>query len=138
MMVTLYHFHYMIGLNFEGAIINLDGVLGIQLGLNMLGRKYSTKTIRYFDLVSGYMHLPQWTTEECIWMATAFLLSFVKGLPLYQWWVNGIFEVVNSLPRLWRGMEGQLEAGMSCLSLLHPRHSQPGHFAAACGALEAL
>ena len=37
--VTPYNFYRMNGLNFEGAIINLDSLLGIQLGLNMLGRK---------------------------------------------------------------------------------------------------
>ena len=39
MMVTPYDFYCMTGLRFEGAIINLDGVSGIQLGLNMLERK---------------------------------------------------------------------------------------------------
>ena len=58
MTVTPYDFYRMTGLSYEGSIINLDGVLGIQLGLDMLGRKYSIETIRYFDLVSDYMHLP--------------------------------------------------------------------------------
>ena len=58
MMVTPYDFHRMTGFSFEGAIINLDGVSGIQLGLDMLGRKYPTETIRYFDLVSDFMLLP--------------------------------------------------------------------------------
>ena len=48
MTVTPYNFYCMTGLNFEGAIINLDGLSNIQLGLDMLGRKYSTKTIHYF------------------------------------------------------------------------------------------
>ena len=56
-MMTPYDFYHMTGLSFEEAIISLDGVSGIQLGLNMLGRKYSTETIRYFDLVSDYMFL---------------------------------------------------------------------------------
>ena len=68
MMVTPNNFYRMTSLNFEGAIINLDGGLGVQLGIDMLGRKYSTKTIRYFDLVSDYMFLPQRTTEECVHM----------------------------------------------------------------------
>ena len=50
---------------------------GIQLGLDMLGRKYSIKTICYFDLVSDYMLLPQKTTEECVHMARAFLLHLL-------------------------------------------------------------
>ena len=48
MTVIPYDFHHM---------TSLDGASGIQLCLNMLGRKYSTKTIRYFDLVSNYMFL---------------------------------------------------------------------------------
>ena len=58
MIVTPYHFYYMTSLSFKGAIINLDGVSGIYLGLDMLGRKYSIETIYYFDLVSYYMLLP--------------------------------------------------------------------------------
>ena len=57
MTVTSYDFYYMIGLSFEGVIISLDGVSSIQLGFDRLERKYSTKTIRYFDLVSDYMLL---------------------------------------------------------------------------------
>ena len=57
MTVTSYDFYYMIGLSFEGVIISLDGVSSIQLGFNRLERKYSTKTICYFDLVSDYMLL---------------------------------------------------------------------------------
>ena len=57
--------------------INLDGMSGIQLGLDMLGRKYSTKTICYFDLVSDYMLLPQRTTKEHVHMARAFLLHLL-------------------------------------------------------------
>ena len=58
MMVTPYDFYCMTGLGFKGAIISLDGVSGMQLGIDMLGRKYSTETIRYFDLVLDYMFLP--------------------------------------------------------------------------------
>ena len=57
-MVTPYNFYRMTGLSFEGAIISLDGVLSIQLGLDRLGRKYSIETIRYFNLVLDYMFLP--------------------------------------------------------------------------------
>ena len=57
MTVTSYDFYYMIGLSFKGVIISLDGVSSIQLGFDRLERKYSIKTIRYFDLVSDYMLL---------------------------------------------------------------------------------
>ena len=76
---TPYDSYHMIGLSFKGAIISLDGVSSIQLGLDMLGRKYSTKTICYFDLVSNYMFLPQRTTKECICMARAFLLHLLEA-----------------------------------------------------------
>jgi len=67
----------MTGLSFEEAIINLDGVSGIQPSLDMLGRKYSTEIICYFDLVLDYMFLPQRITEEHIQMARAFLLHLL-------------------------------------------------------------
>ena len=57
MTVTPYNFYCLTGLSFEGAIISLDGVSGVQLGIDMLGRKYSNETIRYFDLVLDYMFL---------------------------------------------------------------------------------
>ena len=77
--MTPYDFYRMTGLSSEGAIISLDGVSSIQLGLDMLGRKYSTKTIHYFDLVSDYMLLSQRTTKECIRMAMAFLLYLLEA-----------------------------------------------------------
>ena len=43
----------------------------------MLGRKYSIKTIRYFNLISNYMFLPYRTIEECVCMARAFLLHLM-------------------------------------------------------------
>ena len=58
MMVTPYDFYCMTGLGCKGDIISLDGVSGMQLGIDMLGRKYSTKTICYFNLVLDYMFLP--------------------------------------------------------------------------------
>ena len=58
MTMTPYDFYHMTGLSFEEAIISLDGVLSIQLGLDRLGRKYSIETIRYFNLVLDYMFLP--------------------------------------------------------------------------------
>ena len=77
MTMTLYDFYPMTSFCFEGAIIYLDGMSGIQLGLDMLGRKYPTKTIRYFDLVLDYMLLPQRTIEECVRVARAFLLHLL-------------------------------------------------------------
>ena len=78
-MVTPYDFYRMTDLCFEGAIINLDSVSGIQLSLDMLGRKYYTRTIHYFDLVSNYMLLPQRTREERVRMARLFLLHLLRA-----------------------------------------------------------
>ena len=75
--MTFYDFYCMTGLSFKGTIINLDGVSGIYLGLDMLGRKYSFESICYFDLVSYYMLLPQRTMEEFIRIARAFLLHLL-------------------------------------------------------------
>ena len=86
MMVTPYDFYHMIGLSFEGAIISLDSVSSIQRGLDMLGRKYSIETIRYFNLVSYYIFLPQKTTEECVYMARAFLLHFLGAYLFANGW----------------------------------------------------
>ena len=77
MTVTPYDFYCMTSLSFEGAIISLDCELSFQLGLDMLGRKYPTETICYFDLVLDYMFLPQRTIEECVHMARAFLLHLL-------------------------------------------------------------
>ena len=78
MTVTPYDFYHITGLSFEGSIISLDDVSRIQLGLDLLGRKYSTETICYFDLVSDYMFLPQRSREECVRMARAFLLHLLE------------------------------------------------------------
>ena len=75
--MTPYDFFRMTDLSFEGAIISLDDVLSMQLGIDMLGRKYFTETIHYFDLVLDYMFLLQRTTEECVHMARAFLLRLM-------------------------------------------------------------
>ena len=97
MTMTPYDFHCMTGFSFEGAIINLDSVLGIQLGLDMLGRKYPTETICYFDLVSDYMLLLQRTIEEHVRMAGAFLLHLIGAYLFTNGGKNGVLKVVNPL-----------------------------------------
>ena len=77
MTVTPYNFYCMTSLSFEGAIISIDGVSGVQLGNDMLGRKCSNETIRYFYLVLDYMFLPQRTIKECVRMVRAFLLHLL-------------------------------------------------------------
>ena len=77
--MTPYDFYHMTGLSFERAIINLDDVSSIQLGLDMLGRNYSTETIRYFDLVLDYMLFLQRIMEEHVRMVTVFLLHLLRA-----------------------------------------------------------
>ena len=79
MSVTPNDFYHMTDLSFKRDIISLDSASSNQLGLDMLGRKYSTETICYFDLVSDYMFLPQRTAEECVYMAKAFLLHLLEA-----------------------------------------------------------
>ena len=86
MLVTPYDFFRMTNLSFERAFISLDDVSGVQLGIDMLGRSYSTKTICYFNLVSNYMLLPQRTTEERVRMVE---LSF------YICWVLTYLSMVS-------------------------------------------
>ena len=110
--------------------------LGIQLGLDMLGRSYSTKTICYFNLVSNYMLLPQRTTEERVRMVElsfyiCWVLTYLSMVS--KWCPWGGWPSFKTLER----HKGQLGVGMSCLSLLHPWHSQSGYIAVAYRALEA-
>ena len=65
MAIIPHDFHRMTGLWFDGAFINLEGELGIQLGLELLGRRYATKTICYTNLEADFMRCPQGTTNEC-------------------------------------------------------------------------
>lgn len=57
MTVILHDFHRMTSLRSYGPIINLKSELGIQLGINLLGLRYSSEHICYFDLERDYMPL---------------------------------------------------------------------------------
>ena len=57
-MVTTHDFHRMTDLWYDGALINLEDESGMQLGIKLLGRRYSTDTIRYFDIETDYQPLP--------------------------------------------------------------------------------
>ena len=94
--MTPYDFYRMTDLNFKGAIISLDGMSGVLLGIDMLGRKSSTKTIHYFDLVSDYMFLPQRTGRSVsVWLGLSFSTCWgPNSLPMMG---NGVIEVVDPL-----------------------------------------
>ena len=47
---------------------------GTQLGIDFLEKRYTTKTIHYFDIEANYRPLPQVAADDCAQMASAFLL----------------------------------------------------------------
>ena len=79
MTITPYDFHHMTGLRFDGVLISLEDESGIQLGIDLLGRRYATETIRCIDLEADFMHHPQGTAEEYLQMARVFLLYLLKA-----------------------------------------------------------
>lgn len=54
MIVTPHNFHRITDLRSHGPIINLEGKSGVELGIDLLGRSYSTKYVRYFDLKANF------------------------------------------------------------------------------------
>ena len=54
MTVTPHDFHCMTGLRYDDATKNLKGELGTRLVINLLGRRYSTNMICYFDIEADY------------------------------------------------------------------------------------
>ena len=48
----------MTGLRFDGALINLEGESGIQLGPKLLGRSYAIEMIYYIDLEANFICCP--------------------------------------------------------------------------------
>ena len=56
--ITLHDFHRMTNMWFDGVSISLKDESGIQLGVDLLGRRYATKTIRYTDLEADFIHCP--------------------------------------------------------------------------------
>ena len=72
--ITPHNFHHMTSLWFDGVPISLEDESGIQLGVDLLGRRYATKMIRYTDLEMDFMHRWQGMAEECLQIAKVFLL----------------------------------------------------------------
>ena len=57
--VTPHDFHWMTDLRADGSIINLEVELSVQLGADLLGHRYSSEHIHYFDLERDYKPLSQ-------------------------------------------------------------------------------
>ena len=64
----------MIGFRCDGALINLEGESGTQLGIDLLGGRYNTDTIHYFDIKMEYKPFTQLMANNCARMARAFSL----------------------------------------------------------------
>ena len=56
MTITSHYFHRMIDLRIDGVSISLEDESGIRFGVDLLGRRYATKTIRYADLEVDFVH----------------------------------------------------------------------------------
>ncbi|KAK9988708.1 hypothetical protein SO802_028947 [Lithocarpus litseifolius] len=67
------------GLRFDGPLIDLEGESGIQLGIDFLGCRNLSESIRYFDLEAVYRSCFQAMLDEYAWMAKAFLLYLLGG-----------------------------------------------------------
>ena len=72
----------MTGLRCDGAIINLEVKLGTRLVIDLLKRRYSLDTIRYFNIEVDYRPLPQETAVNYARMARAFLI-YILGAYLF-------------------------------------------------------
>ena len=72
----------MTGLWFDGVPISLKDESGIQLGIDLLRRRYAIETIRYIDLGVDFMYCAQGTVKECLRMARVFLL-YLLGADLF-------------------------------------------------------
>ena len=80
--VTPHDFHQKTGLRSDGPIINLENESGIQLGIDLLGCRYSSEHIHYFDLENDYRPPSLVTLDDCARMARAFLL-YLLGAYLF-------------------------------------------------------
>ena len=77
--MTPHGFHRMIGLRCDGTLINLKGELGTQLGIDLLGRRYTIEKISYFHIEADYRPFLQVTVDDCAKMARAFLLYLIRA-----------------------------------------------------------
>ena len=77
--MTPHDFHRMTDLRADGSIINLEGESGVQLGVDLLGHRYLSGHIHYFDLERDYRSLSQVAPDDCARMARAFLLYLLRA-----------------------------------------------------------
>ena len=82
MTVTSHNFHWMTGLQCDGSIINFEGELGIQLGIELLGWRHTKETICFFDLKTDHKPLSWERAEDYTKMVKVFLL-YILGSYLF-------------------------------------------------------
>ena len=82
MTVTPHDFHWVTGLRCDRAIISLEDELGVQLGIELLGRRYMMDRIHYFDIESYYKPLPWVMPRDYAWMVRAFQF-YILGAYLF-------------------------------------------------------
>lgn len=73
-----HNFHQMTSLQCDKSLINLEGKSVVQLGIDLLGQRYTMDTICYYDINTDYKPLPQVMPEDCARMAMAFLLYILE------------------------------------------------------------
>lgn len=66
MIVTPHDFHQMIDLRCDGPFIDLEGESSTQLSIDLLGRKYLSESICYFDLEANYRPYSQATPDDYV------------------------------------------------------------------------
>ena len=79
MTLTPYDFHRMTVLRCDGALINLEGEWGKQLGIDLFRRRYTTQMICYFDIKVDYRPLLQVTADDYAKMDEPFLLYLLEA-----------------------------------------------------------
>ena len=137
MMVTPYDFHRMTSLRCDGQLINLEGESGIQLGIDLLRRRFTTDTIRYPDIKVDYTLLPQMKANDCAKMARTFSIIPSRDLSLFQQRAKMSLRWLAPFCDF-RGVR-ETNWGQACLAYLYfPLDTLIwGDVALACGALKA-
>ena len=136
MMVTPYDFHCMTSLRCDGQLINLEGESGIQLGIDLLRRRFTTDTIRYPDIKVDYTLLPQMKANDCAKMARTFSIVPSRDLSLFQRRAKMSLRWLAPFCDFRGGTKDQLGACMSCIFVLSFGHAHLGGCCASLWGLE--
>lgn len=74
-------FHRMTNLQCDRPLIYLEGESSTQLSIDLLGRRYPSNNICYFNLEANYKPYPQATPDYFAQMDKAFLLYILEVYP---------------------------------------------------------